>query len=69
MPSEEERIDKRAYNGLMYGLVLGKTDRPTAEPLDSRPQGQVVSLNLLGVPLSDQMLLSRDFIRISKVIV
>ena len=39
----------------MHFLQLGEADGLPRQPLDPRPQGQVLPLDLLGVPLSDHM--------------
>ena len=41
----------------MHFLQLGKADCLPRQPLDPRPQGQVLPLDLLGVPLSNHMLI------------
>ena len=44
----------------MHFFQLGEADCLSCQPFDSRPQGQVLSLNLLGVLLSNHLLPGRQ---------
>jgi hypothetical protein len=67
MTAKKENIDKSSDNGFMNIRSFRETDCFAAESLNAGSQSQMIPLNFLRILLSDNQLIRRNVIAVSKI--